>query len=251
MKSTLNWLDYAEGSLPEHVNAYLDYGCGRGGMLRRVAPRARRTCGVDVDPEVLPSIPGVETGVVREGEPLPFPSESFDVVTCLEVIEHVADEKKTLRELARVLRPGGTLILTTPHKGWLTWVDPGNVKFAFPRIHRFVHWILGNRQYGERFGAARREQLGMISDISANQERPWHRHYKYEEIRALADDSLETISWETKYPGMRLSWYILIVWRALFRRDPRWLDTLTAPLSRWRTTGGDQLVIVFRKSNSR
>jgi hypothetical protein len=60
----------------------------------------------------LPSMAGVETRVIREGESLPFASESFDVITCLEVIEH--------------------LILTTPHKGWLTWMDPGNVKLALP-----------------------------------------------------------------------------------------------------------------------
>jgi SAM-dependent methyltransferase len=246
--AVLSWADYAEMLLPARIESYLDYGCGRGDMLQRVLPRAARACGVDVDPEVLPSIPGVETRVIREGEPLPFPSESFDVITCLEVIEHVADEKQTFRELARVLRPGGVLILTTPHKGWLTWVDPGNVKFALPRLHRFAHRCLGNRKYEVQFGVARRENLGMISDISANQENPWHRHYRCEEIRALAGDSLQIEQVEITYPFMRAAWYVQIIWRAVFRRDPKWIDAVTSNLSRWKTNGGDQLVILFRKS---
>jgi ubiquinone/menaquinone biosynthesis C-methylase UbiE len=248
--SGLSWSDYAETLLPPRCGSYLDYGCGQGDMLRRVSPRAVRVCGVDVDPEVLPSIPGVETRVIRESEPLPFPSESFDVITCLEVIEHVADEKQTFRELARVLRPGGTLILTTPHKGWLTWMDPGNVKFALPRLHRFAHRCLGNRKYEAQFGAARREKLGLISDISANQENPWHRHYRYEEIRSLADDSLQPEHIITVHPGMRAVWCVAIIWRILFHQHPKWTSAIASRLSRWKTIGGDQLVISFRKSKS-
>jgi SAM-dependent methyltransferase len=244
----LGWHDYAESLLPAQADAYLDYGCGRGEMLRRVAPRVKRACGIDVDPEALPSLPGVEVQAVREGEPLPFESESFDLITCLEVIEHVANERETFRELSRVLRPGGTLILTTPHKGWLTWVDPGNAKFVFPRLHALAHGAMGNRKYDAQFGEGRREQLGLISDISAHQEHPWHRHYRYEEIRRLADGALRTESVETVFPGMRACWWITIVWRGVFRRDPEWVKALTGPLSRWKTRGGDQLVIVFRKA---
>ncbi len=115
----MSWSDYAEALLPPQINAYLDYGCGRGNMLRRMSRRATRVCGVDVDPEALALIPGAETRVIREGEPLPFADGSFDAITCLEVIEHVADERQTFRELARVLRPGGILILTTPPRAGL------------------------------------------------------------------------------------------------------------------------------------
>ena len=122
VNAVLSWHDYAEALLPARIDSYLDYGCGKGEMLNRVYRRAAHASGLDVDPEVLPSIPGVETRVVREGESLPFPNESFDVITCLEVIEHVADAKQTLRELARVLRPGGILILTTPYTR-LAYID--------------------------------------------------------------------------------------------------------------------------------
>jgi SAM-dependent methyltransferase len=243
----LSWTEYAEELLPPCASSYLDYGCGAGNMLRRMSGRAERICGVDVDPVVLKTISGVETLQIVEGQPLPFPNESFDVITCLEVIEHVADERQTLRELARLLRPDGVLILTTPHKGWLTWMDPGNVKFILPGFHRFIHKCFGNEKYDTRFGEERRQELGMISDISANQKNPWHRHYHYEEIRALTDNSLQTDHVHTAYPGMRALWCFVIVWRAVFRAEPKWLEGVNRRLSHWKTKGGDQLVIRFRK----
>lgn len=61
---------------------------------------------------------GARAGLVRQGaERLPFPEESFHAVGCLEALEFLADEKAALREMARVLRPGGVLMLTR-RRGW-------------------------------------------------------------------------------------------------------------------------------------
>ena len=48
-------------------------------------------------------------------ENLPYPDESFDLVTCTEVIEHLEHYRSTLREIYRILKPGGTLVLTIPN----------------------------------------------------------------------------------------------------------------------------------------
>jgi len=61
---------------------------------------ARKTLGLDVLPKILP-----EAG---------FPDASFDVVTMMHVIEHVPDPTDTLREIHRVLKPGGMLVMETP-----------------------------------------------------------------------------------------------------------------------------------------
>jgi SAM-dependent methyltransferase len=55
-------------------------------------------------------------GDVRVGrlEQLPWPDESFDLITCLDVIEHTPDDRVTLAELRRVCRPGGWLLVTVP-----------------------------------------------------------------------------------------------------------------------------------------
>ena len=85
-----------------------------------------RETGVTMDPAVRAALfgakvadaprPGHLRAVAADMEaPLPFPDASFDVVLCVEGIEHVVDRHKTLRELRRVLKPGGRLLITTPN----------------------------------------------------------------------------------------------------------------------------------------
>lgn len=98
------------------LNRWLDVGCGAGTLMRA----ARGRGWVPVGTEVAPTAADV---VSREGfevhlgmlEDAPFADESFDVVSIVEVVEHVADTDSLLRSALRVLRPGGALYLTTPH----------------------------------------------------------------------------------------------------------------------------------------
>ena len=52
-------------------------------------------------------------------DPLPFDDDAFDLAVALDVLEHVADDGAALRELARVIAPGGRLLVTVPQYGWL------------------------------------------------------------------------------------------------------------------------------------
>ena len=74
--------------------------------------------GIDADEETVArardDYPG-PTFVAGDVCALPFPDSSFDAAVCFEVIEHVADPAALVRELARVLRPGGTLAISTPN----------------------------------------------------------------------------------------------------------------------------------------
>jgi SAM-dependent methyltransferase len=56
--------------------------------------------------------------VVANAKEIPFPRESFDVVTCLEMIEHDQDPFWSVEEMKRVLRPGGSLVITVPGIGF-------------------------------------------------------------------------------------------------------------------------------------
>lgn len=253
----LKWYDYAELWLESTLGHVLDYGCGDGSFLARIAKRCVTRTGVDIDPEKIKKAScgtGIRAIHIRPGEPLPFEDGTFNTVVFQEVIEHVADERAILAELTRVLAPGGILLLTTPHRGLLTFLDPGNLKFAMPRFHRFIHVTLLRRKeyYEERFGAGRKSGLGMIADFTTDQE-AWHRHYFYGQIRALAPRELETLGWAVYYPAFRAMWSFSLVLKVLtlgrLKGLPFPFRQLDNQFSRMETRLGDQLLVLFRKVN--
>lgn len=98
-------------------------GCQLGALPIALASRGARVTGIDVDDEVLDaarlraSCHGADVRFERAvGEALPFADARFDVVTFIDVIEHVEDPRRAVRELARVLRPGGVLYLFGPNR---------------------------------------------------------------------------------------------------------------------------------------
>ncbi len=100
----------------------LDLGCGDGRLTKELT--ADRVTGADVSELALSRargrLPEVEFVQLTPDEPLPFLDGAFDLVVCVETIEHVRDVQLLLSEARRVLRPGGTLALTTPANGRLT-----------------------------------------------------------------------------------------------------------------------------------
>jgi SAM-dependent methyltransferase len=73
------------------------------------------TCFVEISLAALSSL-ARHGGFVTQGsaEVLPFPDAAFDLVMAMDIIEHVEDDESVFRELARVIRPGGTLVLSSP-----------------------------------------------------------------------------------------------------------------------------------------
>ncbi len=92
----------------------LDVGCGRGYLLDLLAARGLRGLhGVDVFADVASPRWGYTSADVTQ--PLPFGDASFACVVAGEILEHVPDPDALLREIRRVLVPGGTLVLSTPN----------------------------------------------------------------------------------------------------------------------------------------
>ncbi len=93
----------------------LDAGCGSGRTLEELGHYGE-VHGIELDPgaaEVAQARARVEVCIGRLEE-LPWEDEWFDLITCLDVIEHTPDDRVTLRELRRVSRPGGFLLVTVP-----------------------------------------------------------------------------------------------------------------------------------------
>jgi 2-polyprenyl-3-methyl-5-hydroxy-6-metoxy-1,4-benzoquinol methylase len=101
----------------------LDVGCGEGGFTAELARAGMRVIGVDVAAEPLRRArarhPALDMRIVPADGPLPLQDASFDVVWAGETIEHVLDTAGWLSEVRRVLRSGGTLLLSTPAHGRL------------------------------------------------------------------------------------------------------------------------------------
>jgi SAM-dependent methyltransferase len=96
----------------------LDLGCGLGEYVRAFAREGARAYGCDIARERL--VTGRQRGAVgllqAAGEALPLVDSALDVVVLNEVIEHVADDRATLAEVARVLAPGGVAIVYAPNR---------------------------------------------------------------------------------------------------------------------------------------
>jgi SAM-dependent methyltransferase len=114
------------GPPPEHLRAFvhslgrvertLDLGCGDGRLTAELD--AAELTAADVSRVALERarqrLPDARIAELEPDAPLPFDDGAFDLVLCAETIEHVRDVQLLLSEARRVLRPGGTLALTTP-----------------------------------------------------------------------------------------------------------------------------------------
>ncbi len=101
---------------PNVHGKYLDVGAGHGDLIRLLSREfTLEPTACDYTNELM-RVPGIGVDVVDlNTEELPYHDAAFDLVTCTEVIEHVEHYRHTFREIFRILKPGGTLVVTTPN----------------------------------------------------------------------------------------------------------------------------------------
>jgi SAM-dependent methyltransferase len=94
----------------------LDLGCGMGGFLEGLSELGEHVLPCDVDLESLSHCAerGFPSGAVGSGYRLPFRDASFDLVCLFDAIEHAPDDLAVMREVQRVLRPGGHVFVSVP-----------------------------------------------------------------------------------------------------------------------------------------
>jgi SAM-dependent methyltransferase len=129
-----------------------------------VQARALREAGFRVDRHALDTGPLAALAGVPFTPPVvawPFPDAGYDIVLLLDELAVTVREEEALAEAARVLRPGGTLLLRVPASGRLAWLDGFNA-------YRYVQETTN-----------RGERLRDIAGVG------WRRHYPREDLRAL------------------------------------------------------------------
>jgi ubiquinone/menaquinone biosynthesis C-methylase UbiE len=108
-----------EALVRNHVkpaSSVMDLGCGRGGVVELFWRDVRLAAGLDPDVPSLAEHRADGMPVIRgRGEQLPFGNESFDLIVCIWVLEHLRSPETVLREVRRVLRPGGHFVFLTPN----------------------------------------------------------------------------------------------------------------------------------------
>jgi len=148
----------------------LDYGTFDGNLLVGLdrSGLLRSGLGVDLNSEAIHSLfdstnGNVSLRSISKGQSIPAQDESFDAVTLIGVLEHVFLQVDLLKEIHRVLRKDGILIVAVPGQHVFSFLDLGNFKFRFPRLHRrYYEWRHGVDKYENRYI---RGANGLIGDI--------------------------------------------------------------------------------------
>jgi methionine biosynthesis protein MetW len=106
----------------------LDVGCGAGHTAEVLTAHGCDYVGVDISETAVQQARarGLDARWIDDSGALPFAEASFDAVVCFEVLEHIFSPQLSVREMFRVLRPGGVVIATTPNVAyWRRRVDLG------------------------------------------------------------------------------------------------------------------------------
>jgi SAM-dependent methyltransferase len=137
-KSMARW-NRAIAALPFRYGRILDLGCAFGFTTLKLARKGYQAVGVDNSARYIAMAKRRHpTGsyILSSAEALPLADISFDGVLFLDVLEHVMKQEAVISEIRRVLKPGGALIISVPHRGLLCSLDSLNL---YARLVRRTH----------------------------------------------------------------------------------------------------------------
>jgi SAM-dependent methyltransferase len=98
-----------------HLNEVLEIGCGTGTLARQLLEFGNTVTALDISEVAIAQLPKEITGIVSTLPDIPLPDNSFDVVVATEILEHIDDDQGCIREVVRVLRPGGRAYFAVPN----------------------------------------------------------------------------------------------------------------------------------------
>ncbi len=177
-------LDMLRRYVPLEGARVLDIGCGLGAYVRRFSDFTKQAYGIDIDaPRV---VEGAHNGVARLSvalsESLPYADASFDGVLLNEVIEHVGNDRDTLREALRVTKPGGRVVIFAPNRFY---------PFETHGVYLGKRYVFGNIPL-----------VNYLPDPLRNRLVPHARAYTKGRLERLTSGlSGRWVDWRVIYPG--------------------------------------------------
>ncbi len=166
--------------LPEKINTLLDGGCSYGYGTKYLAEKSNKTFAIDVNPLHIYVAKQRYKHINFEVKPLEyteFPDEYFDAIVLNDVLEHTNDKIQTLNEMYRILKPNGTLIISTPHKGLFAFLDPYNYGYFLQKYLNPVYRIL--------FKLVRFLKEGKIPNDFNPEHKQKHYHYSLNDFHRM------------------------------------------------------------------
>jgi 2-polyprenyl-3-methyl-5-hydroxy-6-metoxy-1,4-benzoquinol methylase len=214
----------------------LDVPAGEGALAARLIAAGFEVSCCDLYPEIF-RLDGVSISQGDLNAELPFGDQSFNFVTCLEGLEHIENPQQAIREFARVLRPGGTVIVSIPNilniEERLKWLLYGYTSHFKPMSRAHVERL--RAEYDNR-----EEIAAHVNPIA------------YSELRyVLEKNSFQIVSVQRDKPKANtwLYWPIVLLIRLIARLTPadkraeRWTEELASDEV---LLGGNTLIVQAR-----
>jgi ubiquinone/menaquinone biosynthesis C-methylase UbiE len=179
LPSATSWVE----PLDEHM-IVLDVACGAAHVAEDLAPHVRQVVGLDLTPELLRlgagrlREAGVGNVLLQAGNAadLPFVDESFDLVLCRSALHHFRRPSDMVREMARVCRPGGRVVVSD-------MVAPNaEVKEVFDDVHRHLDPSHMGALLGEEIVALLGHEVGRVSFAQLSEPFPLPLDYIFSDV---------------------------------------------------------------------
>jgi SAM-dependent methyltransferase len=167
---------------------HLDFGCNDGRVINELTSSGmvEKAFGLDANENAIngscyTSNQSIQLEVIKVGSNIPFEDNTFSSCSLFGVLEHIYDQSALLNELYRVIKPGGTFVIAVPGKHLFSFLDLGNWKFLFPRLHKFIFTIShSDEEYNQKYTE---NKFGLIGDIEA--KKGWHEHFSRRHLKNI------------------------------------------------------------------
>ncbi|MFH1051508.1 MAG: class I SAM-dependent methyltransferase [bacterium] len=177
IKLSYKWLD-------EDIENLLDGGCSYGYGTKYLAEKSDFTFAVDVNPLHIAVAKEKYRNIqfrVAVLEDTGFESSFFDAIVLNDVLEHTTDKIQTLNEMYRILKPGGFIIISTPHRGLFGFLDPYNYGY---NLKKYFPWL-----YKGLYKFVRLVKEGKMPKEFNPEHEQKHEHYSLKDFKSMLSSS--------------------------------------------------------------